>query len=378
MLDPLARTTYHYRTIALGADELPKEFRLFAAGTSDDLNGCEATFDAAAAAAVMARYRSSGARGQIDLEHDSLVDAPDAVREDMRDARGWFDLEVRSGPELWAVNVEWTPDGARRLQQKTQRYVSPAFTLDAKGRVNWLVNVALCARPATLGALPLVASQSPQGTTIMAKPKKRNMDPELAKKATAIIEGGDEKGAFELVKEMLAAAAAGGAMPAEEPAPEAATADGEEPEVEDPMAATVQAATAVASKATEIATRATAQVAELKAQVKRLTDVADATDAIERGQLVGRLVELRSETPATAYADAEKTKLVDRLANEPIATMRARVAELAKQAPPPPAKPPTTEVKARTFTPDELARASKAGLTPEQLAARFENAVRIK
>lgn len=368
MLDGLAtKPTYHFRTIALGADELPTEFRLFESGTSDDLNGVTATFDADAARLTMARYQASGARVQIDLEHDSLTDASEAVRPDMRDARGWCDLELRMG-ELWAVNVEWTPDGARRLKEKTQRYVSPAFTLDAKGRVNWLVNVALCARPATLGALPLVASQLPPTV-----PGKRSMSPDEAKKALAIVAGEDEKGALELVKALLASAASGGAPATEEPPPEASTADGvdpNKPKEDEVTAAAVQAATAAVKETTTV-------VRALQQSVKELTDAKSEAEALERASLVGRLVEMRSETPATAYIGDDKKELCVRLKSEPLADLRARVAELAKTAPPSSVlKQPVTPIRARTFTPAQLAEAAKRGMTPEQLAERVESAVR--
>lgn len=127
------------------APSLPTEFRIFVAGVNESTNG-PATFDAAAAERVMATYQKHGVRLMIDLEHKSLWGEDN-------DARGWFDLELRGG-ELWAVNVTWTPDGARRLQEGTQRYTSPAF--DDTENMSWLINVALVAMPATLGAQPLV------------------------------------------------------------------------------------------------------------------------------------------------------------------------------------------------------------------------------
>ena len=93
----------------------------------------------------------------IDLEHESLG-MP--ARPDSRDARGWAQLEMRKG-ELWAVNVRWTPDGERRLREKTQRYLSPAFERDpATGRILSLVNIALTAIPATYDAPALVAASA--------------------------------------------------------------------------------------------------------------------------------------------------------------------------------------------------------------------------
>ncbi|HVW28102.1 MAG TPA: phage protease [Polyangiaceae bacterium] len=132
----------------------PTEFRLFKYGVNETAKG-PVLFDATAANEVMAAYEQHGVDLMIDLEHQSL-EAP--VRADSFDARGWFQLELRSDGSLWAVNVRWTPDGARRLAEKTQRYISPAFYTGENGRVEELINVAICAMPATHGALPLVAA----------------------------------------------------------------------------------------------------------------------------------------------------------------------------------------------------------------------------
>ncbi len=143
----------------LGAyDEPPAAFRLFHAGVNTTTKG-NFLFDDAAAESVMREYKAHGVDLMIDLNHDSMDQKVRAVRADASDARGWCALEVRPGPELWACNVQWTPDGAERLRSKKQRYVSPVFADDPKtGRVLFLVNIALCAMPATDHAAPLVAA----------------------------------------------------------------------------------------------------------------------------------------------------------------------------------------------------------------------------
>lgn len=144
--------------IELDGDALPTEFRIFAAGVNETSKG-PSLFDAEAAKAVMAAYEKHGVDLMIDLNHDSLGDAR-MTRADAEDARGWFKLELRNG-ELWAVDVKWTDDGAERLRSKKQRYISPAFFQDEKsGRVEEIVNVAICAMPATHGAAPLVAASA--------------------------------------------------------------------------------------------------------------------------------------------------------------------------------------------------------------------------
>ena len=138
---------------APAGDDPPTEFRLFAAGVNRSTKG-DVLFDDAAAAAVMARYERDGVDLMVDLEHGAL-DAP--IREDSADARGWFALALRDG-ELWAVDVRWTPDGERRLRERRQRYISPAFDVDSGGRVTYLFNAALTSTPATLRAPPLMAA----------------------------------------------------------------------------------------------------------------------------------------------------------------------------------------------------------------------------
>jgi phage I-like protein len=136
---------------------LPNEFQIFKAGANETTKGTF-VFDAEAARVVMARYAQEGVELMVDLEHLSLDDPAAASRVDVSDARGWFRLELRGG-ELWATDVRWTPDGERRLREKTQRYISPAFLVDKEtGRVSALLNVALVAMPATHEAPALVAA----------------------------------------------------------------------------------------------------------------------------------------------------------------------------------------------------------------------------
>jgi hypothetical protein len=134
---------------------LPREFRIFRAGKNETTKGTF-VFDAEAARSVLAAYAREGVDMMIDLNHESLQGA---ARPDSGDARGWAKLELRPDGSLWAVNVRWTPDGERRLQDRTQRYISPAFEYDKDtGRITRVLNAALVAMPATHGAAPLVAA----------------------------------------------------------------------------------------------------------------------------------------------------------------------------------------------------------------------------
>lgn len=109
------------------------------------------------AAACLAAYQKEGVRLIVDLNHDSLDPNALAMRSDASDARGWFSLQLRTDG-LWATDVAWTPDGERRLREKTQAYISPAFEHDDEGVVMAIANAALCAMPATYGAPALVAA----------------------------------------------------------------------------------------------------------------------------------------------------------------------------------------------------------------------------
>lgn len=169
--------------VELGANgELPKEFRLFVAGWNDTENG-KFLFDADAAAAVMAHAQAWGVDTMIDLEHQSLDSEPQPDPT-ARDARGWCELELRDDGSLWAVNVTWTPDGAQRLEQKRQRYVSPAFGFDSETRrVTNLVNVAITALPATHNTPALVAAAARR---LPRDIRKLSVGPSFAEISTAI------------------------------------------------------------------------------------------------------------------------------------------------------------------------------------------------
>lgn len=142
-------------------DEPPAEFRIFKRGVNPSVQG-PVLFDDEAAKRVMASYKEHGVDPIIDLEHLSLEDATQSRNYDP-DARGSFKLELRDG-ELWAVAVHWTPDGKRRLEEKTQRFYSPAFISEKRDgettppRVVRLISVGLVAQPALDDCRPLVAA----------------------------------------------------------------------------------------------------------------------------------------------------------------------------------------------------------------------------
>src|SRR5690606_21543412 len=115
---------------------------------------------------VMANYHRHSVDVMIDLEHLSLDDYSPNYDPD---ARGWCKLAVRNG-ELWAVDVVWTKDGAERLSEKRQRFVSPTISYDAEtGRVTEIYNIGLVANPATDHAAPLMAASRKLRPTSVAR-----------------------------------------------------------------------------------------------------------------------------------------------------------------------------------------------------------------
>jgi phage I-like protein len=381
-----ARNRWH-KTMALAVifngDALPAEFRIFTAGLNVTTNAEQPfVFDAKAAAAVMAEYRAHGVDVMIDLEHLSLEQESNAYDPD---ARGWCKLELRqspAGPELWAVDVTWTPDGEARLRDKRQRYISPFFAFAKDSRqIMAIHNVAIVAMPAIDHIEPLVAASQTNGGGVAMSPEQ------FAQIAEALGLGADAN-----VEDVLATVAAmvkkiqdaaNGTPAAGDPA----AAAGDAPKEGEP-------APMVAAKRLSIASRTIARLADkadigaaiteieawrtshlvLEKQRAALSEERATLEGGERRRLVGELVKLSAETPATAWAPdgagvPDGKTPVKRLADEPIAELRARVAKLSavngrRDSPRPPAGTETHGLSAR-----ELAMCSEKKIDPEKYAA---------
>lgn len=353
----------------------PTEFRIFRAGENPTTKGVF-LFDEAAAKSVMAAYQAQGTRCMVDLEHQALGDPH---RADSADARAWFSLELRSG-ELWAVNVQWTPDGARRLAEKTQAYTSPAFLADEHGRISELINVALVAMPATHQAAPLVAAargcappkvkhtvgRSPQALS------RNPMNPELLKKILAAIEAGEDKSG--LLAEIVAAMA-GGAAPASDVAASDALSDTAADAPADPNKPAEMSA--LLARLAKLEADKAASVQTLSARVAELEAERTAEDQAERVKLCGELVKLGAETPAMVWeGEPEQLKPCKRLQALSIGDFRELVKAHAARGPiinAEPAKKGPAEIK---LSKDEQAYCTKHGLTPEQFQAKKASAVK--
>jgi phage I-like protein len=155
--------------IAFGAEakEPPREFRLFAAGpvptiTFGSEKEEEYSFTERSQKAVLEHSQKWGVAHSLDWEHRALFAATSG--DGRAPAAAWYKLAVRNA-ELWAVDVEWTPQGAADLTSRAYRYVSPAFDYDPKTReVLAIINTALTNTPKTRNAPALMAALAAQGS----------------------------------------------------------------------------------------------------------------------------------------------------------------------------------------------------------------------
>jgi hypothetical protein len=377
--------------LSVEGNQLPTEFRLFKAGWNETEKGAF-MFDAAAAASVMAAYRAWGIDLAIDLEHQML--SPDAQPDPTaRDARGWAKLELRPDGSLWAVNVRWTEDGAERLTQKRQRYVSPAFEIDPKTkRVTKIINVAITALPATHHTPALIAADA-----------RGCMDPNLVKEALDALVAGDAEKCMEILKGAIAAAASAEA-PAEEPSAEAPPAEMSEKPAPDQQPADGQPAPSADDEEKKAQAAASARLVRLTAKsslgdalaeveiwkasyVERETERAriaeekKVLESAERRRLCVDLVKMGAEFPSTVWVDEKAQAPKSRWSSMPIEQLREHVAEQraarriktelrapAGDATESGSKTFTTPQGVVTLTASELGECERAGAKPEVYA----------
>lgn len=322
-----------------GEGELPKAFRLFKAGANTSTKGTT-FFTAESAAKVMAAYEQHGAELPLDLEHLSLD--PDAPNFNT-DAMAWFKLGLRTDangePELWAEEVRFNEEGARRLKGRLQRYISPAFYTDEAGNVTEVVNCALTSLPATDSLDPLIAASQTRNTTLLNAKQISKIGELLGLGAEApVLEVFQEMGKmFKGLQDALS-----GKAP--DPEPEAAPA--EDPKVEEPAAAAKDPAadeeddalkaasrqllklTAASSLTGAISTVTTWRTAyaELEAEKNKVAAERSKLEATERRELVIKLIHAGSETPVSAWSDAARTIPAKHLAAMSLPELRDRVA----------------------------------------------------
>jgi hypothetical protein len=352
--------------------ELPSEFRIFKAGENPSTKG-SVWFDARSAKLVMGQARAHDVDHIIDLEHRSIRDQENGAPLDT-DARGYYRPKMK-GQDLWATGVSWTDDGAERLRSRRQRYTSPAFWTEWDRRLNGgqggervteLINVALCSMPATHGCEALVRSRLDARSGGGYAPSVPMTEREAIEAALAALAAGDMAGA----QAALAACAPSGDAPAEalaeDPGPPPP------PEGEQPPAPEARA-----DEPAEEEEKKDEEVSEFSRKVEALGGLElftqlvaerDAAQAAERSALVTGLVEIGAETPATAFSAG---KLATRLASEPLAELRSRVAALraARPAGAPAHVAPPVQPDADGLS--EVERQTAAGIKNPEARARF-------
>jgi len=140
--------------ITLGESRAPVEVRLFAAGWTSTTKG-KFLFDEKSAESVIKDFSEHGNRLVFDYDHAMVSEV---ARPQDKTAAANFALEVREGPELWAVDIKWTPAALAAIEAGEWLYFSPTFYFDKKTkRIEKILNVALTNLPATYGMTPLVA-----------------------------------------------------------------------------------------------------------------------------------------------------------------------------------------------------------------------------
>jgi phage I-like protein len=382
------KTTNHKvlsAAVSLSVDSaaLPTEFRLFVAGWNDTEQG-RFLFDAAAAKLVMAAHTKWGVDLSIDLEHQMLEHgiAPESTA---KDARGWFRLALRPDGSLWAVDVKWTADGAQRLSEKRQRYISPAFTVDPEtSRVTSIINAAITAMPATHETPALIAA------SINGAP----MNPETAKEALDAIESGDAAKCAEILKAMIAEAASGAPpeAPPSEPMAEELSAPPVPPQEEEKKAEVVAAtsllmritaAKTISGAVAEVETWKKSHI-ELETERVKLAKERDVLENAERREGGRKLVVEGGRAPANVWADPDTKTLKSYLASMPIADFRAYVDDAIKASTgkpalkPPPAEGGAAPASATANTIVALSNGEKRTLKPREVAMCKEMNIDLK
>lgn len=340
----------------ISGDTPPTEFLIFAAGENKTLEG--SYFFTVQSAKLVAEAREVwGVQLMVDLEHLSTVDKSSPNYDP--DARCWCDYEIRDGA-LWGINAKWTEDGALRLKNKTQKYLSPTFYFNEKTReIEALFNIALTALPKTLNAPALASAEFKES---------KKMD---IAQFVALAKSTGTTTVEETIDAMRNVVNAFGAPPEKKPEPK------EEPKAEEPPAPAAPAQSAAVvpppavpaeeDKALAANSALFNENAQLKTQIAVLSAQVQAHDSAERRGYVAELVKLGAEIPATAWEDSAGTVPVARLRSEPIGELKARVAKLSAVTSPARRVVPVGNVS--DLSESELQACKETGCSPETYAA---------
>jgi phage I-like protein len=153
--------------------------------------GAEYTLDEESAKAVIAEFDKNGVDVPIDHHHATkhAEDDPGAVQ---AEAAGWIKrLEYVPGEGLYA-HVEWTADGAKQIEAKKFKYISPSlYVVKETGKPILLHSAALTNRPRTRGQRELLEAAELAVENI----GRRNiMDPKKLPGTIKLVAGQDDEG----------------------------------------------------------------------------------------------------------------------------------------------------------------------------------------
>lgn len=181
-------------------DEVPEVVRLLPLGLVKSRSG-HFLVDEESVRSILAEFKDRRLDLPIDYEHQTLKDiqAP---------AGGWIkELFVQDG--ALCARVEWTPPGARYLQNKEYRYLSPVVLVRKQdGKAVALHSAALTNTPAIDGMYPVVNAL--QIAEINDDEEDNDMDEFLAKLAQllGLGEGATEEQVLEALARLQAEAQA--------------------------------------------------------------------------------------------------------------------------------------------------------------------------
>lgn len=342
------------------------------------------------------RAGSNARFGMLDLEHLSLDQSNPNYDPN---PRAWWDVELRDDG-IYLTNLHWLEDGARRVKEKLQRFLSPVVLYDDKGIVRKLINVALTAQPALHDTTALVAASaaSAAGDTPMAEDNSQDLaatiagalkslgiDPKvqqaLAKSLGIELTGDTEKDiaaiktamdeysgkvgkVLQLVKEIKGGAETPSDAPSESPPSDSPPADAQMASV----AASIVASTGVA--AGDLAGQVEIwrqSFLSMQADKEAVEKQKKELEAKERHGLIVALLGMNAETIQTAWEPGQEGKVPQEHLLVPIEKLRKRVAALSAihRSPSPPSAPSSPT---HGLTNEELAKCKAKGVDPEKYA----------
>lgn len=288
-----------------GPSSAPTAFRIWKAGANPTDHGVH-VFSEESAKRLMAEQAVRGNLFSIDVDHLSLnKTAPPEARK----AVGWHKLAVRDGkdgPELWAVEVQWTDAVRAGLEKDTPewRYFSPAYDVDKRtSEIIAYANTALTNNPATWSVTQLATREHAIMNYSAIAAALFGDDDEKKKEARAAIAkmSESETKAWKAVQKAAFDMGGDGDEPKkEEPKKEAVTA-AEEPKKEEPKKESIAASEDPKEK-DKIAATATL-VTTIGAQERRLADLEKIQEEQDRARIMATRPDL---TPAQVKALGEE------------------------------------------------------------------------